>query len=145
MKLRRFTQRKPKKDLLSPTFKSTPKSKSIKLGKNKTIGDKHVPNIVEHFTNISTPVSNRKTTPETKEENVKTTNKVITSPIGFFKIDQSINESTDLKPRGTEKKGNKGEDQRHDTHFKYFRLHATENNESYDECSKLDSIFMQKK
>ena len=115
--------KKAKKDLLSPTFKSTPKLKSIKLGKNKTIGDKHVPNIVEHFTNISTPVSNRKTTPETKEENVKTTNKVITSPIGFFKIDQSlsINESTDLKPRGTEKKENKGEDQRQDTHFKYFR------------------------
>ena len=110
--------KKSKKDLLSPTFKSTPKLKSIKLGKNKPIGDKPVPNIVEHFTNISTPASNRQTTPETKEENAKT--KVISSPIGFFKIDQSssINESTD---RGSEEKENKGEDKRQDTHFKYFR------------------------
>ena len=112
--------KKSKTDLLSPTFKSTPKTR--KLGKNKLNGalDKKVPNVVEHFANISTHVNIREASSEKK---TNTTNKVITSPLGFFKIDQSssINETNNLKSRGPEVKGGAEEEQRQDKYFKHFR------------------------
>ena len=112
--------KKSRTDLLSPTFKSTPKAR--KLGKNKSSGasDKKAPNIVEHFANISTPVNIREASSSEKKAN---TTKVITSPLGFFKIDQSlsVNEPNNLEARGTEVKRGAEEEPRQDKYFKHFR------------------------
>ena len=114
--------KKAKSDLLSPTFKSTPKS--IKPGKNKSgvALEKKVPNIIEHFANISTPVE-KEGSPERNDENVNTANKVISSPLGFFKIDQSssLNQPKKLPTFDSEVKGDATEEQRQDKHFKHYR------------------------
>ena len=95
-------------------------------GKNKSgvTMDKKVPNIIEHFANISTPVvENREGSPEKNDENVNSTDKVISSPLGFFKIDQSssLNEPKKLLTFDTEVKGGATEEQRQGKHFKHFR------------------------
>lgn len=72
-------------------------------GKNKSgvTMDKKVPNIIEHFANISTPVvENREGSPEKNDENVNSTDKVISSPLGFFKFDQSSSLNEPKKLRG---------------------------------------------
>ena len=112
--------RKFKRDILSPTFKSTPKARKLRKNQSNGALDKKVPNIVEHFANITPPV----TTPVAlSEKETNTTNKVITSPLGFFKIDQSstINKPNNLQSRGTELKGGAEEEPRQDKYFKHFR------------------------
>ena len=111
--------KKFKKDLLSPTFKSSPDIKKARKRKSLGSSDKRAPNVVEHFTSLATPspsVSQREA--ECREE---TENKVISSPLGFFKIDQSalINEPRDGSSGGAGGAGDGGE-LRQVKNFKYF-------------------------